>query len=155
MAYQIFISYSTKDLPVVNRFREMLDTNPDIKVFIAEYSIVPGESLPLRISQAIETCDMFLLLWSENSKQSDWVSQEIGIAKNNGKYILPVMLNKGLTAPGFISDIKYLSAHDDTEGAVREVNNLVKTKSEKFNFSGPVALVAFVLALIMLLTYDE
>ena len=41
MLCRVFISYSTKDLEIVNKIKEQLKRE-EVEVFIAEYSIEPG-----------------------------------------------------------------------------------------------------------------
>ena len=107
MALKVFISYSTKDFSVVEFARAML-TGPAVDVFVAEYSAAPGAPLSPSIITAIKQCDLFILLWSENARTSEWVPQEIGIAKAENKQIVPVVLQSNISLPGFISDLKYL-----------------------------------------------
>jgi len=134
MSFKVFISYSTKDLEIVNKVQNILQDS-QIEVFIAEYSAKPGEPLSLRIQQAIETCDIFILLWSRNSKISEWVPQEIGIAKGLSKTILPLVLNKDLNLPGFISNLKYLDATSNLQDGFNwleiHIKNLASKKIQK------------------------
>jgi hypothetical protein len=115
MAYKVFISYATKDLSIVNQFQHMLTYASDasIEVYIAEYSALPGTVLDEDIIKAIEACDLFILFWSQHSKASEWVPQEIGIATHAKKTIMPVVLEPNLDLPGFIKKLKYLPAYKD------------------------------------------
>lgn len=110
MAYRVFVSYSTNDFPTVEHVRRLLASH-EVEVFIAEYSVSPGQPLDDNIIAAIKACDLFVLLWSRNSKASEWVPQEIGIARGNDKTILPIVLEDGLNLPAFIRDLKYLPAY--------------------------------------------
>ena len=114
MAYKIFISYSTNDFLIVKQLGELL-TNSAVEVFIAEYSVSPGNQLNETIVTAIKKCNMFILLWSQSSKSSEYVSQEIGIARGDNKLILPIILEDGLQLPGFIKGLKYLSISADVK----------------------------------------
>jgi hypothetical protein len=116
MALKVFISYSTKDFLTVNFVRSLLASVP-VEVFVAEYDVAPGTALSPAIITAIKQCDIFILLWSAHSKASEWVPQEIGIAKSDNKQIIPVVLHSGLTLPGFISDLKYLDVQKDPQSA--------------------------------------
>ena len=109
MAYKVFVSYSTNDFPIVEHIRRLL-SNPEIEVFIAESSVAPSTPLSQTILDAIRTSDLFVLLWSRNSKASEWVPQEIGVARGQDKVILPIVLEQGLQLPAFIGDLKYLDA---------------------------------------------
>ncbi len=131
MAFKVFISYSTKDLPIINHVKSILEGS-SIEVFIAEYSIKPGEALPVKIKTAIQSCDLFLLMWSNNSRESEWVSQEIGIATSGSKNIIPVVLEPNLHLPGFISHLKYLPVHKNPEVAMSWLrDNLFQKAAEK------------------------
>jgi len=109
MAFKVFISYSTNDFPLVEHVK-MLLSNPSVEVFIAEYAVGPGSPLNDTVVSAIQTCDLFVLLWSRNSKSSEYVPQEIGVARGVGKTILPIVLEDHLELPGFIKELKYLPA---------------------------------------------
>ncbi|MDT7603604.1 MAG: hypothetical protein QOF61_1601, partial [Acidobacteriota bacterium] len=110
MGYKVFISYSTKDLPIVDYVKRLL-TDTSIEVYVAEYSALPGVILDQHIINAIENCDLFILLWSRYSKASEWVPQEIGIATHAKRAIMPVVLEPNLDLPGFIKKLKYLPAY--------------------------------------------
>ena len=120
MAYKVFISYSTKDLLIVNHLKRLL-TDASIEVYIAEYSALPGTVLDEDIIRAIETCDLFILLWSRHSKVSEWVPQEIGIATHAKKTIMPIVMEPNLNLPGFIQKLKYLPAYQNPEYALNWV----------------------------------
>lgn len=117
MAYKVFLSYSTHDLTLVNQIKQRL-TSTAVSVFVAEYSVAPGQPLSATIINEIKTCDLFILLWSQSAKGSEWVPQEIGVATSAGKTIVPVLLEKDLALPGFLKEHKYLSAYDDPAAAL-------------------------------------
>jgi hypothetical protein len=112
MAYKVFISYSTKDLYMADLARNSLSI-AGVEVFLAEYSVQPSARLNLEIELALRGCDLFVLLWSRNSKASDYVPQEIGMARACGKTILPMVMESGLAVPGFVSDLKYIPAYQN------------------------------------------
>ena len=125
MAYSVFISYSTRDLTVATNLQEWINY-AGATAFLAEYSVIPGTSLAENIIRAIKGCDLFVLLWSHNARGSEWVPQEIGIAKGAGKPIMPVVLHDGLELPGFIKDLKYLALYKDPQAAVDEAYRVLK-----------------------------
>ena len=151
MALKIFISYSSKDLSVVNFVRSMLIGSP-VEVFIAEYSVAPGQSLSPSIISAIKLCDLFVLLWSKNSEDSQWVPQEIGIATAENKQIIPVVLQSGLKLPGFIGDLKYLDVPKDPQGAFTWLRDNVFAKANAKQQQEAVAWLAIGGALLWLLS---
>lgn len=124
MQYKIFVSYSTQDIDHVELLRRQLMGTP-IDVFVAEHSVRPSENLGEKISKAIEECDLFVVLWSNNAKDSGWVSQEIGRAGALNKTILPLVLTEGLSLPGFISNIKYLPVYKEPSNATLEAREII------------------------------
>lgn len=130
MAYKIFISYSTKDFAAVEYIRKLL-AQPSVEVFIAEYSVSPGGALAEQIKTAIRGCDLFVLVWSRNSRSSEWVSQEIGIAEERGKTIIPIVLEPGLELPGFIKDRKYLAVYQNPMAQLEWLRQDVLERAQK------------------------
>lgn len=131
MACKVFISYSSKNLNVVDWARSRL-TQPGLtEVFAAEYSVAPGAVLNAEIIQAIRSCDLFVLLWTHDARASDYVQQEIGIAVDANKLILPVVMEDNLPVPGFISCRKYLNAHEDWNGSFHRLTEVIQSNARR------------------------
>jgi len=130
MAFNVFISYSTVDLPVVNQIKGILESN-STEVFVAEYSVGAGQVLSSQIETAIKNCNLFILIWSKNSKASDWVPQEIGIAKASQRQILPIILEPNLQLPGFIADLKHLPIYKSPQESMAWLRNNVFGKAKE------------------------
>jgi hypothetical protein len=151
MAYNVFISYSTKNLLIVDWARTTLAQPGITEVFAAEYSVLPSQVLNAEIIRAIRACDLFVLLWSHDAKNSDYVPQEIGIAVGCNKIILPVVMEDNVPVPGFITDLKYLAAHKNWEGSFQWLAQFVHDNSQKQkNAKALGALVATILGGIWL-----
>jgi hypothetical protein len=106
-------------------------SNPAVEVFVAQDSVAPGQSLSSKITDAIKSCDLFILLWTSNSHESEWVRHELGIASGNGKTVLPVLLGKNITPPSFLNDIKYLSGGEDPTPAFDRLRKDVFERASK------------------------
>ncbi len=122
--FNVFVSYSTQDLKNVAELKQSL-IGTGVEVFVAEHSVSPSEHLSERISSAISSCDLFVLLWSDNARASEWVSQEIGKAHSLNKQILPLVLTEGLNLPGFISGLKYLAMYKNPAAAIEQARAIV------------------------------
>jgi hypothetical protein len=122
--FKVFVSYSTHDLKNVAELQQSL-AGTGVDVFVAEHSVAASEALSEKISSAIASCDLFVVLWSAKAKASDWVSQEIGKAHSLGKTILPLLLDEGLTLPGFISGLKYIPVFSDPQAAMAQAQGIV------------------------------
>jgi hypothetical protein len=150
MPYNIFISYSTKDLGTVEHIKGMLD-NPRIETFFAENSVDPGKSLVKKIYPAIKKADLFLLIWSSNSQKSDWVAREIELARSEDKIIVPIKIDKESELPGVLSDIKYIPFHESPEKVINWIQENVFSTA-KAKASEPVVWLLLGATLIWLLT---
>ncbi len=124
ISFRIFVSYSTANLPHADQLRNSLADSP-VDLFIAEHSILPGQQLSNSIEEAIDACDIFVLIWSTQAESSKWVPIEIGQAKAKQKPILPIVLHKDVTLPPFISDLKYIDATEDPEMAFQEARGVI------------------------------
>ncbi len=150
MPYSVFVSYSTKDIPSVDVLRNWLNI-PDVQVFVSEYAVAPGTPLAPTIQNAIRTCDLFILLWSKNAAASEWVPQEIGIARGCNKTILPFVLEKDIPLHGFIKDVRYVAAFQNPQQAAFSLREIVlKNALMKQNQQGMAALAIGGLLLLFL-----
>lgn len=117
MPYKVFVSYSTKDIPNVNTLRAAL-AFPEVDVFVSEYAVAAGAPLAPTIQANIQSCDLFVLIWSKNAAASEWVPQEIGIGHACNKPILPFVLEPNVSLPGFISGLRYVAAYQNPDQAM-------------------------------------
>ena len=137
MAYLVFVSYSTKDITDVDTLRSWLQL-PETQVFVSQYVVAPGAPLAPTIQNAIRNCDLFVLLWSKNAAASEWVPQEIGIAHACKRPMLPLVLEAGISLPGFIKDLRYVAAYENPQQVMvnlRETvlrNSLMKQNQQAF-----------------------
>lgn len=128
--YRVFLSYSTKDLNVAETAGRIL-SSASIDVFMAERSVSAGDPLTERIKQAITDSDLFLVLWSKNSTESDWVRHEVGAADGQDKVILPVLLDRNAELPPPIRHLKYHKAFEDPENAFTSIRDNVFARAEQ------------------------
>ena len=147
------MSYSTQDLPLVTRVQRVL-ADASIQVFVAEHSVQPGDSLGAEITTAIESCDLFILMWSRGSKESAWVQQEVGMALGRKKSVLPILLAHGLKLPGFLTGIKYLRAHQDAEGVLAWLKQNVYERAEAKQRSDGLVWLGVAAAVLLILSSE-
>ena len=85
-----FISYSSRDRDEVLRRVQLLSI-VGIRYFQDVLSLEPGDRWLKRIELGIDQCDLFLLFWSSDAKQSDWVRQEVrhALARKGGDDLSP------------------------------------------------------------------
>lgn len=102
MKYDVFISYSRKDLNVVEKFVKDLKARiPNLTYWFDLTGIEPAEEeFDEKIIKAIENSSYVLYFLSPNSMKSKWTKEEVMYAKNCGKKVIPVLLN-GATLEGW------------------------------------------------------
>ena len=97
--YDVFISYSRKDLDEVSTFVEMLKTRiPTLEVWMDLEGITAADEFDEKIISAIDASSYVIFAVSPNSNSigegsSKWTKKELVYAKNTGKKVIPVLLN--------------------------------------------------------------
>lgn len=88
---EVFISYSSIDMAQAETVRNVLEKN-GLSCWMAPRDIPGGSNYTKEIPTAIRNCKVFVLILSANAQGSQWVLKELDAAVNNGKVILPFML---------------------------------------------------------------
>jgi len=88
---EVFISYSSIDASQAETVRNVLEKN-GFSCWMAPRDIPGGSNYTKEIPIAIRNCKVFVLVLSKNAQSSHWVLKELDAAVNNGKVILPFML---------------------------------------------------------------
>jgi hypothetical protein len=86
--HDIFISYGHVDKPVADAICASLEA-ANIRCWIAPRDVLPGESFPTAIIQAIEKSRIMVLVFSSHSNNSSHVIRELTKAVNKGVIIIP------------------------------------------------------------------
>jgi WD40 repeat protein len=71
----VFLSHSSKDKPLVRAIAERLRTD-GLRVWLDEWQIKPGDSIPAKIEEGLEYSRVLVLCMSANSFGSDWATLE-------------------------------------------------------------------------------
>lgn len=104
---KVFISHSWTDKPLVLELEEAL-RRAGAAVWVDHVAIRGGDSLPKRISDALEWCDTLLLIWSQAASESEWVALEWENAISLKKKIIPCLLD-GTKLPGILASKAFIS----------------------------------------------
>ncbi|MBR5019946.1 MAG: toll/interleukin-1 receptor domain-containing protein [Bacteroidales bacterium] len=89
---KVFISYSTKNQKVANELCAYLE-QAGIACWMAPRDIPSASNYAGEITRAIKSADDFLLVYSKDSCKSVHVKNEINLAINNAKSILPYCID--------------------------------------------------------------
>ena len=75
--HDVFLSHSAKDKAVVRPLAERLRAD-GVKVWLDEWVLKPGDSIPAKIEEGLERSRVLALCMSANAFGSDWAQLESG-----------------------------------------------------------------------------
>src|ERR1039457_862062 len=96
-SYNVFLSHSGKDKPVVRPLAERLRQD-GLKVLFDEWVLKPGDSIPAKFEEGLEHSRMLVLCMSANAFGSDWTQLEAGTFRfrdplNKERRFIPLRLD--------------------------------------------------------------
>lgn len=92
MVGPVFISYSRKDDPIMQRVVKSL-RKQGIKVWVDNEKLIPGTPIwEEEIEKAIISAGAIVVLLSPDSKKSPWVRREVTLADQHSTRIFPVLV---------------------------------------------------------------
>jgi hypothetical protein len=92
MAHDVFISHSSKDKLTADAICHALEQQ-SISCWIAPRDVRPGSDYPSEIITGIENAKLMVLIFSEESNDSQYVYAEVERAFSKGKTIIPYRLS--------------------------------------------------------------
>lgn len=96
-----FISYSRLDIDFARHFVEEVASTTGVNPWIDLQGVETGSQFTDVIVGAIDKCDVLIFLISEHSLNSPWVKKEVLYAKDCGKRIFPVIIDKTIPSGWF------------------------------------------------------
>jgi hypothetical protein len=95
--YDVFLSHSSKDKPVVRPIADRLKKD-GLKVWLDDWEIHPGDSIPAKIEEGLEHSRVLVLCMSANAFGSDWAQLEAGTFRfrdplNKDRRFVPLRLD--------------------------------------------------------------
>ncbi|MCR4813467.1 MAG: toll/interleukin-1 receptor domain-containing protein [Lachnospiraceae bacterium] len=91
--HDVFISYSTKNKNVADAVVADFEQN-GIKCWYAPRDILPGEEWVKAVTNALEQSKTLVLIYTDESNNSEQVKNEIAVAFNCGLTIVPFRLSE-------------------------------------------------------------
>jgi hypothetical protein len=121
---RIFVSYSSKDRPLVQRIVAALNA-AGFEIFVDTHDLPPGQEYNARLKMAVEDADLFIFLASDNSVEpGSYALTELSFAerkwRNPSGHVLPVLL-KGFDPgqlPAYLRPINGLRIRGNPEAEV-------------------------------------
>lgn len=147
---KIFLSYASQDRAQVESIHQALAAEGH-DIFFDREDLPPGEAYDSRIRQAIESCDLFIVILSPDTVDAgSYTLNEIDFARkvhaNPSGRVLPVMLRPTPfeSIPAYLKAVTLLQTDGNVPAAVTEaVHRLSRRKSRRV-LIGSVAAMAIV-----------
>jgi hypothetical protein len=111
---KVFISHSWEDNEIARKIADRLK-NDGVTIWVDYESISGGDSLPDKICEALEWCDVLLLIWSNPAISSYYVGLEWKSALDLQKKIIPCVLD-GSRLPAILRSFLYIDFRDFEDG---------------------------------------
>jgi hypothetical protein len=89
MSHDVFISHTHADKLIADAMCAHLEQR-GVRCWIAPRDVPPGESWPKAITQALDSCQIMVLIFSKSVLGSEQVEREMTMAANRKKIIMPV-----------------------------------------------------------------
>ncbi|WIG58338.1 MAG: hypothetical protein OJF49_001084 [Ktedonobacterales bacterium] len=129
---RIFISHSASDKDFATRVvRNLRDNTTD--PWIDHEHIISGEDIFQSIGEALDTMDLFIVLFSKKALDSGWVREEVEQAKlleiqKKRSLIMPFIIDNTSfrDLPWFLQKIHARSVSSDARGATDIVNDVLE-----------------------------
>ena len=116
---RVFLSHAVADREYARKLRSLLSRYPNLHIFTPDM-LSAGEDWLSRLKDEVSQCDMFLVLLSPDSVNSEWILSEVGAAWALNKLIVPIVTQTGLSSeiPAILQqseslEIKYLEDHPE------------------------------------------
>ena len=88
----VFISYSSLNKAQADAVVSDFENN-GIRCWYAPRDIMPGQEWVTAIHEAINSCKLFVLIYTDSSNESKQVANEVALAFNSGKTLIPFKLS--------------------------------------------------------------
>jgi hypothetical protein len=98
---KVFISFSGTDQALVGYLEAVTDAVAGVEIHRFDHDPQPGAQLADKVKAAIRMAHVVVVLLTRTARGSAWVQQEIGIAEQAGKLVVPIV-EKGVDAPGIL-----------------------------------------------------
>ena len=123
MAYDVFVSYSRKDLSLIEPLVKDIEKRANVKCWIDWNGIESGSQFEDVIIKAIDSVKVVLFFLSENSINSDYAKLEVNYAYNTRKKVVPIVLDGGSLRGWFL--FKFGSVDFIDVNQERQYNKLI------------------------------
>lgn len=128
MKHKVFISYKSEEYKEASLVRACLEEN-GLDCWMAPDSIPGGSSYADEISSAIEKCQVLVFILSQRAQKSEHIKKELDLALNNGKPIMPFMIENCNLEKAFnyyLTDVQRYRAYQNKSSEMKRMIDRIK-----------------------------
>ena len=130
---KLFISYSHRDSPFVNKLVADLKArleDCDIDIWIDTAKIHAGASIVSGINEGLRGADYYLLVLSNSSVESRWVTEELDAAivkgiEKGGTFVLPLLI-ESCAVPPLLAAKKHIDFRSSYDSRLAELCSFLR-----------------------------
>jgi hypothetical protein len=128
----VFLSYNHADKEDARAIAAHLKLT-GAEVWIDEWEVRAGDSIPGKLNEGLSAFDIFVLVWSESAARSNWVRDELQSAIKRGIddetiRIIPVLIDR-TPLPPLLSHLRYLRVDESVAKVVDEILGFANERS--------------------------
>ncbi|HEX8397559.1 MAG TPA: TIR domain-containing protein [Pyrinomonadaceae bacterium] len=131
--YDVFLSHSSKDKPIVHELAERLKAD-GLRVWLDEWIIKPGDPISLKIQHGIEKSRTLVMCMSPNFFASEWAKLEhhsllFRDPTNEKRRFIPLLI-ADCEPPDMIAQFAHIDWRDKNEEKYQELLNACRANEE-------------------------
>lgn len=112
-----FLSYARLDQTIALRFADDLIA-AGVSVWVDQYDIRPSQHWDRAVESAVRSCEGMIVILSPNSANSPNVADEVSVAIESGKTVIPVLIET-CTLPLRMTRMQFIDATRDYDSALQ------------------------------------
>jgi hypothetical protein len=120
-----FLSYARADQEIALRFADDLIA-AGVSVWVDQYDIRPSQHWDRAVETAVRGCEGMIVMLSPNSAASPNVADEVSVAIESGKQVVPVLI-ESCTVPLRMTRMQFIDATGDYQGALKRCLSFVSS----------------------------
>jgi hypothetical protein len=133
-AYDVFLSYNTKDSPRVRRLAKRLRAG-GLRVWFDEWVIKAGDTIYITIERGLDSSRTLVLCMSPAAFESNWVQMERTAVlfldpANQDRRFIPLLL-ADCNIPATLRQYRYIDYRDEGEPAFQELMKVCRVETEE------------------------
>jgi formylglycine-generating enzyme required for sulfatase activity len=147
--YDVFLSYSSKDKSIIHPLTNRLKQD-DLRVWLDEWAIKPGDSIPIKIQHGLEKSHTLLMCMSPAYFGSEWGTMEsysllFRDPTNKQRRLIPLLITDCIR-PDFIAHLKYIDLRTPSDEAYNDILDSCRENKEiPKTLTSPSTSIEFVL----------